>query len=57
MLLPVGRAGGADEFGGLPEEGARARGGDFTGGLAAAHHGPRVSGLAGLDRQRRRIRP
>ena len=55
MFLPVGRSGGADQFGGLAEEGARAGGGDFTGGFAAAHHRARVSRFARLDRNRRRF--
>ena len=50
VLLPVGRAGGADEFGGLSEKSARTRGGNLTRRLTAAHHGSRIGCLARLDR-------
>ena len=33
----------------FPKKVRATRGGDFTGGFAAAHHGPRIGCLAGLD--------
>ena len=50
MFLPVGGPGGADEFGGFAEEGARAGRGDFAAGLAAAHHPAGVGDSARFDR-------
>ena len=46
MFLPVGGAGGADEFGGFAKESARASRGNFAAGLTAAHHPARVGDSA-----------